>query len=158
MGAPHRSAEPAERCHACDAIATATCVRCARPCCADHAPARRRRCDACEAELDRRLAVVEADRVDLQGTHKRAYRAAGCGGVLIGLLAAIRVALAGAGAFEIAALTAVMILAGFLTTLVVAMGWSIAGQPGLGQTRRLVTRTRFLRERPGRRLLPEPGP
>jgi hypothetical protein len=54
MGDPHRALIVISRCDVCEVETTFACVRCRRPLCETHKPARDMRCEACEADYAER--------------------------------------------------------------------------------------------------------
>lgn len=147
---PLREAPLTVRCHRCDAIADSACQRCDRPACDEHAPGRGRRCDACEAELERRLAAIPPVEID-RGSRKLALATIAASTAFFALAAAIAV-IAGDASLLTVAINAV---AG---ALFAAAAVALASMPGLGRAttralRRRRARRRFLAERPGQRRL-----
>lgn len=158
---PLRDAALVERCDRCDQIASARCRRCHRPACADHAPSRGRRCADCEAELDRRLAVVREIHSGSREVNPKAMRLAkittlaASGLTVAGLGIA---ALAGMIGWQRAVVSAVigpLLIASYALLALMFYSMFEAGYQA-SKLRPLITRLRFLRERPGGRLLAAP--
>ena len=61
---PHRQQEFLELCQVCKQRTDKGCLRCGIPLCANHAPGRRRRCTACEAEFRANILRTEVEQAD----------------------------------------------------------------------------------------------
>ena len=93
---PFRSQKLIELCSECKTPATTRCRRCGRPLCAPHAPARRRRCQPCEAFYTDNLPTLSGAKAAAINAGKNLVLLPGA--VLV-LLAAISCAAFGVGMF-----------------------------------------------------------
>ena len=168
---PMRSTALAVRCKSCEQIATSHCLRCNRPACDEHAPARGRRCAMCEGELERRLdrtKPIELEKGLVTAAKVSLYAGLGSGlafGATFLILGLIIVLFGGMGiaqALGMAAAAAVIFgllgsgTAAILSLPFIGAGGAVAGSRAL--VRKLEAQ-RFLRERPGqRRLNPATAP